>query len=90
MRGDHSAARALLRLYRFNELAAEIKHDHLPFSPRVRRMVLALTAGTGEGDQPGKWEYVAADGRILNLLQNDDAPPFKTHARQPVLEGEEP
>jgi hypothetical protein len=34
MAGDHSAARALLRLYGYDQIAAEIKRN-LPFSPRV-------------------------------------------------------
>jgi hypothetical protein len=58
--------------------------------PRVRKMVAALTAGTGTRDQLNKWEYREADGTIVNLLQNDDAPPFKTPARDAILEDEEP
>ena len=54
MAGDHSAAGALLRLYGFDEIAAEIKRN-LPFSPRVRRAVDALTAGTGAPGTIGEW-----------------------------------
>jgi hypothetical protein len=88
MDGDAAAARALLRRSGKDELAAEI-HRGKPFPPRVRRMVAALTAGTGTRDQLNKWEYREADGTIVNLLQNDDAPPFKTHARDAILENEE-
>jgi hypothetical protein len=57
MAGNHSAAKALLKLHGRDQLAAEIKRG-FPFSPRVRRMVDALTAGTGEGDQLGSWEFI--------------------------------
>jgi hypothetical protein len=50
-----------------DQLAAEIKRG-FPFSPRVRRMVDALTAGTGEGDQLGSWEFINERGEIENLL----------------------
>jgi len=82
MRGDLSAAKALLRLYHFNELAAEIKRG-FPFSPRVKKMVLALTAGTGEGDEPAYWERRNERGEIQNLLLND---PPGTRARRAVFE----
>jgi hypothetical protein len=72
--GDHSAARALLKLYGFDELAAEIKRN-LPFSNRVRRQLLALTAGTGEGDQLTDWEYRDESGEIESLLLHDPPSP---------------
>jgi hypothetical protein len=69
MAGNHSAARALLKLYGYDEIAAEIKRDR-PFSNRVRRAVNVLTAGTGEAGTIGKWEHVEADGSITNDLQS--------------------
>ena len=87
--GDHSAARALLKLYGFDEIAAEIKRG-LPFSPRVRRQVAALTAGTGEGDQPGEWEWVNEKGQIENDLQYDPpASPRRARSSPKHLEEEE-
>jgi len=74
--GDHSAARALLQLYGFSQLAAEIKRDK-PFSPRVLKMVKALTAGIGEGDEPGPWEFVNERGEIESLLHHDPPSPRK-------------
>ena len=86
--GDHSAARALLKLYGFDEIAAEIKRG-LPFSP-LRRPVAALTAGTGEGDQPGEWEWVNEKGQIENDLQYDPpASPRRARSSPTVLEDEE-
>lgn len=79
MQGDHSAARALLKLYRHDKIAGEIKHGK-PFSPRVKRTVDVLTAGTGTD-----WEYIGADGNIHNDLQQD--PPRKTtHVREPIID----
>jgi hypothetical protein len=69
MAGNHGAAKALLRRHGKGELAAEI-HPGKPFPPRVRKMVAALTAGTGT-----HWERVGPDGTILNLLQGDGDPP---------------
>jgi hypothetical protein len=83
--GDPAAARALLRRYDKGELVAEIRRGK-PFPPRVRKMIGALTAGTGTRDQLGYWERVREDGTIVNLLRDDDAPPFKTPARDKVLE----
>jgi hypothetical protein len=85
--GDHAAARALLRRAGKGELCAEI-HRGKPFSRRVKTMVLAVSAGTGTRDQLGYWERREADGTIVNLLQNDDAPPFRTPAPDEVLEDE--
>ena len=42
--GDHSAAKALLKLYGFDQIAAEIKPGK-PYSNRVRKAVDAITAG---------------------------------------------
>jgi hypothetical protein len=53
MAGDRSAARALLRLYGFDEIAREMKPSK-PYSNRVRNAVNCLTAGTGVGDEPGR------------------------------------
>jgi hypothetical protein len=75
MAGDHSAAGALLRLYGFDEIAAEIKRKrNLRFSPRVRRAVDALTAGTGAPGTIGEWEFVEADGTITNDVQFPPSP----------------
>jgi hypothetical protein len=80
MAGDHSAARHLLRLYGHERLAREIKRNNLPFPPRVATMVGALTAGTGEGAQPGPWEvFNPRTGEIENDLQ---FPPVPRRARQ--------
>jgi hypothetical protein len=68
MAGDQSAAKALLRLYHFDELAREIKPGK-PYSIRVRNAVNALTTGTDS-----EWEVVEADGSITNLLQIDPPP----------------
>ena len=54
MAGD--AARALLRLYGFGEIAAEIKAGK-PYSNRVDNAINALTAGTDS-----HWEVVESDG----------------------------
>jgi hypothetical protein len=89
MDGNAAAARALLRRSGRGELAAEIQRGK-PFPPRVRKIIDALTAGTGTRDQLNKWEYREADGTIVNLLQNDDAPPFNMHARDEILEDEDP
>src|SRR5881227_3435573 len=76
------AARALLRLYGFGALAREIKND-MPFSGPVRRQVNALTAGTGEGDQPGPWEFINERGEIESDVLHD--PPAKTGTRPPAM-----
>ena len=78
MAGDHSAARALLTLYGFYALAAQVKHG-FPFSPRVAKMVGALTAGTGEGDEPGPWEHRNERGEIESIINRD--PPRPARAR---------
>jgi hypothetical protein len=85
--GDPAAARALLRRCDKGELAAEIRRGK-PFPPRVRKMIGALTAGTGTRDKLGYWERLEADGTIDNLLLDVDTPPFKTPARDEVLEDE--
>jgi hypothetical protein len=71
--GNHSAARALLKLYGFYELAAQVKRG-VPFSRRVAKMVGALTAGTGEGDEPGPWEHVNERGEIECIINRDPPP----------------
>ena len=48
--GDHDAARAVLKLYGFGELAAEIKPGK-PFSTRVRNAV-----GSISGSVDTEWE----------------------------------
>ena len=44
--GDHSAAKAVLRLYGFDALATEIKRGN-PFAPKVARQIAALTSHIG-------------------------------------------
>ncbi len=80
MTGDHNAARALLRLYRYDTIANEIKSGK-PFSNRVRRAVDMLTAGAGAGDQPGDWEFINGRGEIESLLHH---PPPSPRAKVPV------
>lgn len=80
MAGDHNAARALLRLYRYDTIANEIKSGK-PFSNRVRRAVDMLTAGVGAGDQPGDWEFVNERGEIESLLHQ---PPPSPRAKAPA------
>jgi hypothetical protein len=79
MAGDHSAARALLKLYGYDQIAAEIKRS-LPFSPRVLKMIGALTAGTGEGEQPGPWKFVNESGEIKSDLLHDPPSPRRARA----------
>jgi hypothetical protein len=76
MAGDHSAARALLKLYGFLQLAAEVKPG-FPFSPRVAKMVAALRAGTGEGDEPGPWEHRNERGEIESIINRDPPRPVR-------------
>jgi hypothetical protein len=85
--GDHSAARALLKLYGFAEIAAEIKRG-LPFSPRVHRQIRALTAGVGEGDKLDEWERVNERGEIESLLLPDPPPSRRARARNITFEDE--
>jgi hypothetical protein len=86
MAGDHSAARALLKLYRYDEIAREIKPGH-PFSNRVRRMVGVLTAGTGAGDEPGPWEARnERTGEIESDILEDPPSRRGPRPRAPILE----
>ena len=82
MAGDHSAARALLKLYGHKDITAEIKAGK-PWLPRVARMVRVLTAGTGAPGTIGYWEFVDENGVIHNDLQHD--PPGAHGARVPAL-----
>jgi hypothetical protein len=75
MAGNHSAARALCKLYHRDQEAAEIKRG-VPFNPRVQRMVNALTAGTSaEGEPLNEWEFINERGEIENLAQTDPPSP---------------
>jgi hypothetical protein len=65
MAGDHSAARALLKLYGYDQIAAEIKPAK-PFSPRIARAVGVLTAGTNTD-----WEYIGPNNKICNDLHSE-------------------
>ena len=60
--GDHDAARAVLKLYGFSEIAAEIKPGR-PFSTRVRNAVNAIS-----GSVDTEWEE--------DLLR--DPPPWRS------------
>jgi hypothetical protein len=80
MGGDHSAAKALLKMYGHNRLALEIKAGR-PFTNRVRTAVSVLTAGTGTGDAPANWEYINDKGEIENDVLHDP-PPRKTRVRE--------
>ena len=82
MAGDQSAAKALLRLYGFGEIAQEIKAGK-PYSTRVRNAVNALTAGTDS-----YWEVVEPDGSITNLLQPDPPSP-RDRVRMPAINFED-
>jgi hypothetical protein len=74
----------LLKLYGYDEIAREIKPGH-PFSNRVRRMVGALTAGTGQGDEVGPWEALNPQtGEIESDILHD--PPRRARHRAPILE----
>jgi hypothetical protein len=68
--GDAAAARALLRQEGKSDLAAEIRRGK-PFPPRVRKMIAAITAGTGTHDQLSDWEVREPDGTIVNLLYRE-------------------
>jgi hypothetical protein len=85
---DIGAAKVLLRLYGFSELAAQIKTKPRFIPPRCRRMIDALCAGTGEGAAPKPpWEFVNDRGEIENLILTPP-PPRRTRAR--VFEDEDP
>ena len=72
MAGDHEAAKQVLRIYGYSEIAREIRPGK-PFSNRVRRAVACLTAGTGSD-----WEVTRPDGTIENLIMQ---PPPKRGAK---------
>jgi hypothetical protein len=62
MAGDHEAARQVLKIYGYLEIAREVQPGK-PFSHRVRRCVGAITAGINS-----EWEIVNPNGSIENLL----------------------
>jgi|RhiMetdeSRZDD1v2_1073273.scaffolds.fasta_scaffold226294_2 hypothetical protein len=73
--GDRAAMRALLRRDGFGQLASEVRH-HKPIPPRVRKLIAALTAGTGTHDELGPWETInELTGEIENDLHPD--PPMQ-------------
>jgi hypothetical protein len=43
-------------------------------------MIGALTAGTGEGEQPGPWEFVNESGEIESDLLHDPPSPRRARA----------
>jgi hypothetical protein len=84
MAGDHSAARALLRLYGYDKIADELKRAK-PFSNRVRRAVDMLTAGTGAPGTVGEWEHVEADGTVTSILHRPPPPRGKARVARDIL-----
>jgi hypothetical protein len=86
MAGNHSAARELLKLYGYGEIAREIKPNH-PFTNRVQRMVGVLTAGTGAGDEVGPWESRNERTGEIESDILDDPPSLRgARARAPILQ----
>jgi hypothetical protein len=81
--GDHDAARQVLKLYGYPQLAREVKKGK-PFSNRVRRAVDCVCVACGsldDGSSPS-WEIMREDGRIENLLmQPPPAPGTPPHER---------
>ena len=69
MAGDHDAAKTILELYRYPQLAREIRPGK-PFSHRVQRAVDGLTAGIGT-----EWEMKNADGTFGEVLTMTPPPP---------------
>jgi hypothetical protein len=67
--GDPDAARLVLKLYRYEQIAREVKKGR-PFSNRVRRAIDCLTAGYGT-----HWEVACADGSLENLVATPPPPP---------------
>lgn len=61
--GDHKAARALLKLYKWGRVALEISKGR-PFTRRVQTAVNALTAGIGTS-----WEWQDEQGNWHNDLE---------------------
>ena len=68
MAGDHEAAKQVLRIYGYSEIAREIRPGK-PFSNRVRRCVGSLTAGINS-----EWEITRPDGSIENLIMQPPPP----------------
>ena len=68
--GDHDAAKQVLKLYGYTQIAREIKKGK-PFSNRVRRAVDCLCAGAGSET----WEVVLEDCAIENLLMQPPPAP---------------
>lgn len=87
MAGDPSAAAALLNLYCYRELAADIKRNPQR-APRSWRMVKVLTAGTGQGDEPGPWEAINPKTGEIESDILDDPPTSRRgfRPRAPLLE----
>jgi hypothetical protein len=70
--GDRRAIAALLTANGYHDLVAElVKRGDQPLTPRLRRRVLALTAGTDS-----EWEWRDEHGVLHNDLQ--DEPPTHT------------
>jgi hypothetical protein len=88
--GDHSAARALLKLYGFDEIAAEIKRG-LPFSPRVHRQIRALTAENASAQTRSKAGSIGSKLRWrarTSVLTSDELPKFSwkpSSCTQPLI-----
>jgi hypothetical protein len=67
--GDNDAAKSLLKLYGYRQIAKEIRSGK-PWSSKVRRAVRCLTAGVGS-----EWEITHLDGSIENDLMQPPPPP---------------
>ena len=68
MAGDHEAAKQVLKIYGYAEIAREIRPGK-PFSNRVRRCVDCITAGINSD-----WEIIRPDGSIENLIMQPPPP----------------
>jgi hypothetical protein len=74
MNGDHDAARSILNLWGYPQIAREVR-DGKPFSNRVRRAIDCLTAGVGSGFDLDGWEVRNDDGSIEVLTITPPPPP---------------
>jgi hypothetical protein len=67
--GDCSAARALLRLYGFDEIARQV---NTPYSNRVRTAIDALTAGVDTEWEPDMIDLPPRRSKALRIDLFDD------------------
>ena len=66
--GDSDAAKSLLRLYGYRQIAKEIRGDK--WSNKARRAIACLTAGVNT-----EWEFTHPDGSIENDVMQPPPPP---------------